>query len=175
MSIRRPSAQGLVPVALDASVLINFLILNRVAILAGLPGYHFVVLDAVEEEVLRPEQQVVLAHAFDENLIDRAGAATPEELATFATHRKVMGLGEAACLAAAEHRGWMLASDERSVFRRIACERIGEPRILTTPSILAHAVKTGVISVGELRDAKAKLERNRFRMPAGTFDDLLAE
>ena len=127
------------------------------------------------QEVQRQEQQVVLADAFNENLIGRAGAATPEELAIFATHQKVMGLGEAACLAAAEHRGWMLASDERRVFRRIAFERIGDSRILTTPSILASAVKTGVISVGELRDAKAKLERNRFRMPAGTFDDLLAE
>ena len=86
-----------------------------------------------------------------------------------------MGLGEAACLAAAEHRDWMLASDERGVFRRIACGRIGESRILTTPSILSRAVKTGVMRVGELRDAKAKLERNRFRMPRGTFDDLFSE
>ena len=48
MSTRRTSVHGRVLVALDASVLINFLILKRVAILAGLPGYHFVVLDAVE-------------------------------------------------------------------------------------------------------------------------------
>ena len=47
MSIRRSSGQGLATVALDASVLINILILNRVAILAELPGYRFVVLDAV--------------------------------------------------------------------------------------------------------------------------------
>ena len=113
MSTRRSSAQGLATVALDASVLINFLILNRVAILADLPGHHFVVLDAVEQEVQRPKQQVVLADAFTENLIIRAGAAPPEELAAFAELRRVMGLGEAACLAAAEHRGWMLASDER--------------------------------------------------------------
>ena len=80
----------------------QLLIVNRVAILASLPGYHFVVLDAVEQEVQRPEQQIVLADAFEENLIDRAGPATPEELAIFAAHRKVTGLGEAACLAAAE-------------------------------------------------------------------------
>ena len=86
-----------------------------------------------------------------------------------------MGLGEAACLAAAERRGWMLASDERGVFRRIACARIGESRILTTPSMLSQAVKTGVIRVGELRDAKTKLERNRFRMSPGTFDGLFSE
>ncbi len=174
MSIRRSPVLGLTTVALDASVLINILILNRVAILARLPGYHFVVLDAVEQEIQRQEQQVVLADAVNENLIGRAGTATPEELAAFNEHRKMMGLGEAASLAAAEHRGWMLASDERGVFRRIACERIGESRILTTPSILSWAVKTGMIRVGELRDATAKLERNRFRMRPGTFDDLFS-
>ncbi len=84
-------------------------------------------------------------------------------------------LNRAACLAAAEHRAWLLASDERRVFRRIACERIGESRILTTPSLLSLAVKKGVISVGELRDANTKLERNRFRMPPGTFKELFSE
>lgn len=174
MSIRRSSAHRFSMVALDASVLINILILSRVAILARLPGYRFVVLDAVEQEIQRQEQQAVLADALNGNLIGRAGTATPQELEAFAGHRKVMGLGEAASLAAAEHRDWMLASDERGVFRRIACERIRESRILTTSSILSRAVRTGVISVGELRDATAKLERNRFRMPPGTFDDLFS-
>ena len=175
MSNRRSSVQGLAMVALDASVLINFLILNRVAILADLPGYRFVVVDAVEQEIRRPQQLILLQGALEENLIGRAGAATPEELAIFAEHKRVMGLGEAACLAVAEYRGWLLASDERRVFRRIACERIGESRILTTPSILSLAVKTGVIGVGELRDVKTKLERNRFRMLPGTFGDLISE
>jgi len=98
---------------LDASVLINFLILNRVVILANLGGYRFVVLDAVEREVLRQQQQITLAAAFEQQLVDQVGAATPKELDIFAEHQRVMGLGEAACLAAAETRGWMLASDER--------------------------------------------------------------
>ena len=162
-------------VALDASVLINFLILNRVSILADLPGYRFVVLDAVEQEVQRPQQQITLAAAFEQRAVDRAGIATPQELEIFADHRRVMGLGEAACLAAAEARGWMLASDERRLFRRIARERIGDSRILTTPGILVVAVKAGVISVDELRGAKEELERNRFRVRPGTFGELLSE
>lgn len=55
MSTRRSTVPALTMVALDASVLINFLILNRVGILADLPGYRFVVLDAVEQEVRRPD------------------------------------------------------------------------------------------------------------------------
>ena len=126
MGTSRHPAGSVATVALDASVLINFLILNRVGILADLPGYRFVVLDAVEREVRRPQQKVTLASAFEERLVNRAGAATPRELEIFAEHRRVMRLGEAACLAAAEVRGWMLASDERRLFRRIARERIGD-------------------------------------------------
>ena len=85
-----------------------------------------------------------------------------------------MGLGEAACLAAAAHRGCVLASYERGVFRRIACERIGESRVLTTPSILSRAVKTGAINLGELRDAKGKLDGNRFRMPPARLEESVA-
>ena len=171
-----PSPAGSVAtVALDASVLINFLILNRVGILADLSGYRFVVLDAVEQEVRRPRQKVTLAAAFEQRLVDRAGAATPQELEIFAEHRRVMGLGEAACLAAAEVRGWMLASDERRLFRRLARERIGDSRILTTPAILVRAVETGVITVEELRGAKEELERNRFRVPPEAFGGLVSE
>ena len=38
---------------------------------------------------------MALADAFNENLIGRAGTATPEELAVFAERRKAMGLGDA--------------------------------------------------------------------------------
>jgi len=120
------SGRGVATVALDASVLINFLILNRVEVLANLTGFRFVVLDAVEHEVRRPHQQITLDAAFEQGLVDRAGASNPRELEIFAEHRRVMGLGEAACLAAAEVRGWMLASDERRLFRRLARERIGD-------------------------------------------------
>ena len=171
---RPSSARRVATVALDTSVLINFLILNRVDILANLPGYRFVVLDAVELEVLRPQQQATLAAAFEQSLLDRVGAATPQELEFFAEHRKRMGLGEAACLAAAEARGWMLASDERRVFRRFARERIGDSRILTTPGILVEAVSGGVISIQDLQAVTDELERNRFRVPPGAFEGLLS-
>ena len=168
------STRRLATVALDASVLINFLILNRVDVLANLPGYRFVVLDAVELEVLRPQQQAVLVAAFEQRLLFRVGAAIPDELEIFAERRRTMGLGEAACLAAAEARGWMLASDERRAFRRIARGRIGDSRILTTPGILVLAVRGGVISVEDLRGVAEELERNRFRVPVGAFDGLLS-
>jgi len=69
-------------------------------------------------------------------------------------------------------RRWMLASDERRVFRRVARARIGDARILTTPGILVLAVGGGVISVEELRGAREELERNRFTVLSAAYGGL---
>ena len=147
-------------VALDVGVLMSLLILNRVGILGDLPGYRFVVLDAVEQEIGQLRQQTVLAAAFEHEFVDRPDAATTEELRIFAQHTAAMGLSEAACLAASEHRGWFLASDDRGLFRFNAGIRLGVSRILTTNDILTTALRSGVIGVAELRDAVSMLERN---------------
>ncbi|MXW63517.1 MAG: hypothetical protein F4Y00_01905 [Bacteroidetes bacterium SB0662_bin_6] len=159
-------------VAVDASVLINFLLLNRVDILGAISGYRFVVADAVHKEITRPDQQTLLSDAFDASLLQKQKGADPSELRIFADLTEVMGVGEAACLATAEYRGWLLASDERGLFLRIARERIGEHRILTTPEILLRAIRAGIITVEQADEAKAYLEKNRFRMKFDSFADL---
>lgn len=159
-------------VAVDASVLINFLLLNRVDILGALSGYRFVVPDAVHKEITRPNQQLLLSDAFDAKLFQKQEGADPNELQIFSALTEVMGVGEASCLAAAEYRGCLLASDERGLFLRIARERIGEHRILTTPEILLRAIRAGIITVEEADEAKACLEKHRFRMKFDSFADL---
>ncbi len=159
-------------VVVDASVLINFLILNRVDIPGALSGYRFIVPDAVHKEITRPDQQILLSDAFDANLFQKQKGADPNELRIFADLTEVMGVGEAACLAAAEHKGWLLASDERGLFLRIARERIGEHRILTTPEILLRTIKAGIITVEQADEAKAYLEKHRFRMKFDSFAGL---
>ena len=77
---------------------------------------------------------------------------TEDERSSLAEHRKVMGLGEAACLAVAEHRGWTVACDERGVLRRIACERIGwaeAARPPRSPRVGIPAECSGNASAGE--------------------------
>lgn len=80
-----------------------------------------------------------------------------------------MGRGEAACLAAAEYRQWLFACDERRRVRRIAVERVGEGRILTTAGILVRAIRSEIITVPEADALKAALEQNRFRMDFESF------
>ena len=67
-------------VALDASVLINFLILDRSDILGTLPKHRFFVPARVREEVTRPEQQALLSEAFRRKFVWRTPSPTPAEM-----------------------------------------------------------------------------------------------
>lgn len=83
------------------------------------------------------------------------------------------GRGEAACLSMAERRGWLVASDERGRFLRMARKRIGEGRILNTPGLLVLAIRSGVLSVDDADVLKARLETHRFKMKFDSFRDVL--
>jgi len=84
-----------------------------------------------------------------------------------------MGKGEAACLAMAEARGWMIASDEKKRFRREVTARLGLERLVTTAGLFVIAIRAGVISVEEADQAKEILERHRFRMAFRSFRELV--
>lgn len=73
----------------------------------------------------------------------------------------------------AQTRGWLIASDEKRVFRREALSRLGPGRIINTPGILLVAIRAGVLSIDEADRMKAELERHRFRMPFGSLRELL--
>jgi predicted nucleic acid-binding protein len=97
------------------------------------------------------------------------------ELTTYAELRRVMGKGEAACLALAEARGWIVASDEKKRFRREVIARLGEERLVTTAGLFVLAIRAGLLSVEEADQAKAILERHRFRMKFRSFRELVEE
>lgn len=84
-----------------------------------------------------------------------------------------LGSGEAACLALAQSRGWLIASDERRVFFREVVRRLGPGSILNTAGLFVLAIHSGAITVDEADDAKALLERHRFRMRFASFRDVL--
>ncbi|WP_420632491.1 hypothetical protein [Candidatus Palauibacter sp.] len=160
-------------VALDASVLINFLILERNDILGTLRNHRFFVLARVEEEVRRPKQRATLFEAIDQGFVRRAPPPTPGEVLLARRHEAAMGRGEAACLAAAEYRDWLFACDERRTVRRIAIDRIGEGRVLTTAGILVRAIRGRIVTVSEADELKVILEGNRFRLNFRSFADYL--
>lgn len=111
-----------------------------------------------------------MAHGF----VVREPSTDPAELALYAELRGLrIGRGEASCLAMAIHRGWIVASDERRRFLRIARERQGKHRLLNTPGLLLLAIRRKVISVNDADRIKSTLEERRFRMKFTSFRELL--
>ena len=161
-------------VVTDANVFINLVRADLVALLAQVTDREFVIPDAVLEEITYPEQRTVIDDAIADGTLRLVRLEDPDGLADYAALRDRMGRGEATCLALAGlNAEWLLASDERRVFRRIAIARIGVERILTTPGIILHMIKGGVLGVEEADRAKAKLEAHRFKMAFESFRTLI--
>lgn len=133
-------------VAVDSNVLINLIHLDRLDLLKSLPGYEFVVPDIVVAEITAKEQAQRLSKALDRGEL-RMEPVVELERDVFAELAQVMGKGEAACIAMAEMRGWLVATDEKRRVLRAARERLGE--------------------------GKSLLERNRFKMKFGSFAELV--
>jgi len=160
-------------VVTDTSILINLIHTGHLALLGGLPGFRFVILDEVLAEILHPVQQRIVTEAITAGHIRRESISSTEELALYAELRQVLGAGESSCLALAEMRGWIVACDEKRVFLREARRRLGEGRILNTPGIYVLSIQAGLITVAVVDEAKATLEEHRFQMAFRSFSELL--
>jgi predicted nucleic acid-binding protein len=160
-------------VVTDACVLINFGLVDRLDLLGGLVGFDFLLPEPVLAEIRRPDLQQRLQRALERGQLHLIEFGDFETLSVFAELRRVMGRGEAACLAVAAARGWLVASDERRAFLRTAQQRLGSGRILNTPGLFVLAIRAGLITVAEADDAKRRLEEQRFRMRFSSFRDIL--
>jgi predicted nucleic acid-binding protein len=117
--------------------------------------------------------EVILEIGLTRGVLRKQSITDPGELAAYAELRRMMGSGEAACLAMAEARGWLVASDERRRFRREVIARLGEGRLVTTAGLFVIAIRAGVTSVEEADQIKEILQRHRFRMAFRSFRELL--
>ena len=160
-------------VVTDANILINLFHVGELRLLGRLDDYEFTVIDQVEAEIVRPEQAAVLRQAIEAGWLRRERVVTIDGLAIFADLVRIMGRGEAACLALAETQGWYIASDEKGPFRREALARLGQGRILTTAGLIVLAIRGGVLTVEQADAIKAVLEANRFRMAFTSFRDVI--
>ena len=157
----------------DASVIINLCHTGHILLLGRITKFEFVVTDEVIAEVTEPDQQRSLSEALIACALRRESISSPEELTTFAELTQILGTGEAACLAVAEHRKWLVACDEKRVFLREARKRLGADRILNTAGLYVHWIRAGVLSVGEADAAKGILESHRFKLAFDSFGDVI--
>jgi predicted nucleic acid-binding protein len=157
----------------DANVLLNLALVNRLDLLGALSDLAFCSPEEVLAEIVS-ERERILVHA-SRTRGDLGDIAFSEvaELALFVELRQSLGMGEAACLALAVHRGALVASDEKRAFRREAETRLGPSRILNTPGLLLLAIRRGLLTITEADELKRALEAKRFRMKFGSFEELL--
>jgi predicted nucleic acid-binding protein len=134
----------------------------------------FVVTPDVLAEIVQPHQKRQVETALVTGILRLEVLSGPDALALFADLRRVMGAGEAASLALAVHRGWAVASDEKTAFRREASARLGQGRILTTPGLYVVAIRSGLLSVDEADADKARLDACRFKMGFASFAEVIS-
>jgi predicted nucleic acid-binding protein len=158
----------------DANVIINLIHIGRLALLAVIPGYNFVLPDDVRDEIVDAEQRTALEDALEAGVVQLVSITDLEDLAHLSELRSFLGRGEAACLVLAQRNGWLIASDERRRFRREVHDRLGDNRLITTPGLLVLGIRADVLSVGEADEAKRILEGRRFRMAFESFGQLIA-
>jgi predicted nucleic acid-binding protein len=164
-----------IEVVTDANILINFIRAKCLSLLGALTSFEFVLPVEVVAEITDPVQRAQLETALTRGDLRIIVLEDIAELMTYAELRRVMGKGEAACLALAETRGWIVASDEKKRFRREVLARLGEDRLVTTAGLFVLAIRAGLLSVHEADQAKAVLEQHRFRMKFRSFSDLIED
>lgn len=155
----------------DANVLINLAQVDRLDLLSDLQDLDFCVPQEVLAEVIREKARV--EEALRRGHLRELPLGETSELALFADLRQIMEIGEAACLAMAVHRGALIASDEKRVFKREAEARLGPGRLLNTPGLLLLTIRRGILTVDEADNLKRDLEALRFRMKFESFRELI--
>lgn len=160
-------------VVADTSVLINFIHARRLHLFGVLNDFRFVVAEQAVEEVTRPEQAEALEDAIRSGHVEPETSTDIAEIGLYTELRHILGRGEAASLAMAEFRGWLLACDEKGRFLREARERLGENRLINTPGLIVLAIRGGHLSVQQADEIKGVLEMRRFKMPFESFADVV--
>ena len=161
-------------VVVDANIVINLVHAGRLALLGTIPAYDFVVPEDVVAEIVDPAQREQLDRSIAEGRLCVETITDPDDLLQYAQFRRSLGKGEAACLVLAKRNGWLIASDEKGRFQREAITTLGTGRTVNTAGLFLVAIRAGVMSIEDADQAKSVLERHRFRLPFGSFRDLMS-
>jgi len=169
---------GRILVVSDTDVLINFLRVGRLDLLCRHADYRIVITEHVRGtmgapgEVTDNAQLSVLDAAVSSGELEETSLTDPFEIGLFASLNVFLGRGEAAAIAVAASRGWVVATDDRRAGRE-SQSRLGANRRLTTPGILLRCILNGHLTVAEADTIKGQLATRRFAVRFSSFGDLL--
>lgn len=159
----------------DANILINFIKIGRLDILQKLRMYAFYIPEEVYKEITYPAQRLVLDRALAQGWLSKTEITDLNELRSYARYKRQMGDGEAACLAIATRRQWIMACDEqrKKLISKEVQRVLGTGYLLNTPGILLKAIREGILTVSQADAIKCSLAQNRFVMSFASFQDLI--
>lgn len=156
----------------DTSVLLNFLRIDRTALLGGLAA-SIALTEHVEAEVTEhyPEQVARLRAGIAQGHFGSIRLTGEPELELFGRLMGFgrLGSGECAAIAGAICGGHALAIDDRKASRE-ALRIKGDLAILGTADLVVMMIQEGSLSIAEADALKAEWERaHRFRLMFGSF------
>ena len=159
----------------DASVLLNFLSIDRMYLLDR-HSHDFIVTDHVAAEVADryPDQRHRFAAAVDAGAVLQETVTNAEELSLFGSLSASgrLGAGECSAIAVAVHRRLVLAIDDRQAAKQ--ARRIDQTlRILTTQDLMVSMIGEGLLDFDEADNIKCDwAARHRFRLKLRSFRDI---
>lgn len=154
-------------------MLINLAIVSRLDLLRKLSDFDFCIPLEVLNEIKDPTQKERVNAEIATGGLRTIKIESVEELQAYAEYAEQFGKGEAASLAVAKCRDWVIATDEikdKRLTREITERGI---QVVNTPGILLKAIKQGLLSEEEADAIKTELERNRFRMKFESFREVV--
>ena len=162
------------PIVLDASVLLNFVKIDRIELLGQL-GTSVVLLDQVLDEVRRPEQRKAVEDAVKAGVLDLQSVRDPVEVALFANLRADgrLGAGECAVLAVALNRSWVAGLQDRRA-RVEGQRRRKDLALCQTEDLVLELIQSGHLTLEEADGFLVEwAAKHRFKSRLTSFRDLM--
>ena len=162
-------------IVMDASVLMNFLRIDRMDLIAG-HSHDFVVTDHVAVGISDryPEQQRRFSEAIDRGAVSQTSITSPEELSLFGSLSVSgrLGAGECSAIAMAVHRRFALAIDDRQATVQARCTD-RTLRVLTTQDLMVSMIGEALLDIAEADRIKDEWAAgHRFSLKLGSFRDI---
>lgn len=155
-------------VLLDACLLINLFHVRRSDLLTGLTEYNFRLTSLVIDEISDPAQKADLKTLLEKGTVRFEPVTDPEVILKIDSLAKVVGPGEASCLALAWKTGWAVGTDDGKA-RRLNGKAMKPVNLLTTPGLMLKAIRKGLLTLEEADEIKERLEGKRFIMAFKSF------
>lgn len=159
-------------VVLDTCVLFRLDNVRRLDFLGHLVDFDFVFPGEVWSEVKDRGQQRRVLQAVRQRWVRRLQLDLGKEQELLGQALQAgLDLGEAACLALARSRGFVLATDDKAALKAGEAA-LGSHRLMSTPGLVVHAIRTGIVDVRTADGFIGTWREHKFRVSFRSFQDV---